>query len=90
MNIGGHARIAKSADQDGVEIPGQHGEAVRRDRNFVGEIAVGSPVERGEFDRGTSGLHHVHACGMTSFPMPSPGITAMRFVAFTLATLAQR
>jgi len=30
------------------------------------------------------------ACGMTSFPMPSPGITAMRLFAVTMATLAQR
>ena len=47
VNVGGHARIAEGADQDGVEIPGQGSEAIRRDRNFVGEIAVGSPVERG-------------------------------------------
>ena len=45
VNIGGHARIAEGADQDGVEIARQGGEAVRRNGNFVGEIAVGSPVE---------------------------------------------
>ena len=47
MNIGGHARVAKGADKDGIEIAGQGGEAVRWNRNFVGKIAVGSPVEVG-------------------------------------------
>src|SRR6266403_1138535 len=45
VNVRRHARIAECSDQDGVEIPGQGSEAICRDRNFVGEIAVGSPVE---------------------------------------------
>ncbi len=45
MNVGGHARIAESADQNSVKISGQGNEAVRRHGDFVGEIAVGSPVE---------------------------------------------
>jgi hypothetical protein len=56
VNVGGHTRIAKSADENGVEPCGQHGEAIRRDGNVVGEIAVGSPVECGRFDGSPSGL----------------------------------
>ena len=60
MNVGGHARIAKSTDQNRVEIPRQTSEAVRRDRNFVGEIPVGSPVEVSQRQIGASSLDDAH------------------------------
>ena len=44
-----HARIAERADQDRVEVAAQHREAVRRHRDAVAQIAVGAPIEMGEF-----------------------------------------
>jgi hypothetical protein len=73
MKVGGHARIAKRADEDGIEIAGQGREAVRWDRNFVGEIAVGSPVERRQFDRGPCGIYDLYGLRDDFFPDPVPG-----------------
>ena len=42
--------------------------AVRRDRNFVGEIAVGSPVKWGEIDGSARGLDGVYGLGDDFFP----------------------
>ena len=61
MNVRRHARIAEGADQDGVEISCQGSEAIWRDGNSVGEITVGSPVERGQFDWRTGGLHDFYS-----------------------------
>lgn len=60
VNIEGYAGIAKGSDEDGIEVAGQGGEAVGRDGSFVGEIAISSPVEGGEFDSGTRGLNDVY------------------------------
>ena len=54
MDIRRHARVAECTEQNGVEIAGQHGEAVRRDGDAIGEIAIGAPVEMGELDVGTA------------------------------------
>ena len=61
MNVGRHARIAEGAHQDGVEISCQGSKTVRRDGNFVGEIAIGSPIERRQFDWRASGLHDFYS-----------------------------
>ena len=63
MDIRGHARIAEGAQQDGVEIAFQHGEAVGRDRDAVSQVAVGAPVEMGQLDVGARGLDDVHGLG---------------------------
>src|ERR1019366_4619219 len=73
MNVRGHARIAEGPDQDGVEIPGQGREAVRWYCNFVGEIAVGSPVERGQFDCSTSGFYDFYSLRNNFFSDPVTG-----------------
>ena len=54
MNIGGHARVAECSDEDGVEIAIQHGEAVGRNGDAVGEIAIGAPIKMGERKAGAS------------------------------------
>src|SRR5262245_19766668 len=51
MNIGRNARIAKGTDENGVEVPSQHGEAVLRNSRTVGQIAGGAPVKRRGLDR---------------------------------------
>src|SRR5208282_4457426 len=61
------------ADQDGVEIPCQGGEAVRWNRNFVGEITVGSPVERRQFNCSTGGLHDSYGLRNHFFSDPVTG-----------------
>ena len=63
MNIRGHARIAERAQQDGVEIAFQHGEAVRRDGDAVRQVAIGAPVEMGHLDVGARGLDDFHGLG---------------------------
>src|SRR5262245_40005657 len=55
MNVRRHTRIAESADQDGIEIALQHGEAVGRDGHTIGKIAVGAPVEVDQLDRRSGG-----------------------------------
>ena len=47
VDVGGHAGIAERADEDGVEVAGQHVKAVGRDGGAVDEVAVGSPIEAG-------------------------------------------
>ena len=47
-----HARVAECAQQDGVEIAFQHGKAVGRDGDAIGEIAIGAPVKMGQLDLG--------------------------------------
>ena len=50
MNVRSHARIAESADQNGIEIALQHGEPTRRNGNAVGQITIGAPIKMREFD----------------------------------------
>ena len=59
MDVGLHARIAERADQDGVEIAAQHGEAVRRNRDLVAQIAIGAPVEMGQCHLSAGGLNYL-------------------------------
>ncbi len=63
VDIRGHARIAKRAQQDGVEIAFQHGEAVRRDGNAVRQVTIGAPVEMGHLDAGARSLDDFHGLG---------------------------
>ena len=73
MNIGGHARIAECAHQDGVEIAFQHGEAVRRDGDAVRQVAIGAPVEMGHLDAGARGLDDFHGLGDDLWADAVPG-----------------
>lgn len=50
MLIGGDARIAESAEEDGVEFVLEHFDGTFRERDFFAEIFVGGPVEFDEFD----------------------------------------
>jgi hypothetical protein len=63
MHICSYARVAKGADQDGVEIAFQHGEAVGRDGNAVRQVPIGTPVEMGHFDAGARCLNDFHGLG---------------------------
>ena len=67
----------------------QRGEAVRRDGNSVGEIAVGSPVERGQFDWRAGGLHDLHSLRNDFFSDAVAGDHGNTLGQLTLATLAQ-
>ncbi len=58
VNVGGHAGIAERADEDGVEVAGQHVKAVGRNGGAVDEVAVGSPVKGGELDGRARGANH--------------------------------
>ena len=60
MDVGWNARITECTNQNGVELAAQHGEAVGRNGNAVGEIARGSPVELVGFDGGARGQHYLH------------------------------
>ena len=60
MDVGLHARIAEGSDQDGVEVAAQHGEAVWRHRGLIAQIAIGAPVEMGQFHCGAGGLNDLH------------------------------
>ena len=59
MDVRGHAGIAQGAEQDGVEIARQHGEAVGGDGGAVLEVAVGAPVEVRELERRAGGGQHL-------------------------------
>ena len=50
MNVGLDPRIAEGADQDGVEVARQHGEAVGGNGDAVAQVAVGAPVEVGQLN----------------------------------------
>ena len=63
MDVGGDARIAERADEDGVEVARQHLEAVGRNSGAVDEVAVGAPVELGEVDGRTAGANHFERVG---------------------------
>jgi len=73
VNVRRDARVAEGADENGVEIAGQSGEAIGRDGDFIGEVTVGSPVERGHFDRGANGPHDIHSLRDDFLPDPVAG-----------------
>jgi len=63
----------KAPTRMAVEIAGQSGEAIGRDGDFIGEVTVGSPVERGHFDRGANGPHDIHSLRDDFLPDPVAG-----------------
>jgi folate-binding protein YgfZ len=60
MNVCLDARIAEGADQNGIEVTGQHDEAVGRNGHAVAQIAVGSPVELREGGLRAARLQHLN------------------------------
>jgi hypothetical protein len=70
MNVRRHPRIAESAYHDGLELAPQHGEAVRRDRDTVGHVARGAPVELVKFDSRTRGSNDLN--GLWNHLLPDP------------------
>src|SRR5258708_6196308 len=48
MDVRGHAGIAKSADQNSVEVAGEHPKAIRRNGGAVFEVTVRAPIEVGQ------------------------------------------
>src|SRR5208337_4474644 len=80
VDIGLNARIAEGTGEDGVVITRQHREAIRRNGHAIAEIAVGTPVEFANPTSAPEAWIALRACGMTSRPIPSPGMTAMRFL----------
>jgi len=79
VDVGLDAGITEGAGEDGVAFAAEHGKAVRRNGYAVAEIAVGAPVEFTRFDVGTGRPNHFESLWITSWPIPSPGMTAMRF-----------
>ena len=63
VDIGLDPGIAECADQDRVEVAGEHGESVGRNRDAVAQVAVGAPVEIGQFNVGARGLDDLHRLG---------------------------
>src|SRR5439155_19355423 len=61
MNIGRHARIAKCASQDGIEIARQHSEAIRWNGHSVCEITVSTPIEVAQFHSRAARLNGLHS-----------------------------
>ena len=61
MNIGLHTWVAEGSDQNGIEVAGQHGESIRRNRRLVAQEAVGAPIEFGQIDGCSRGLDRVHS-----------------------------
>src|SRR5205807_5808127 len=70
MNVGGNARIAEGADQNGIEFALQHGKAIGWNGYTVGEVARGAPVELGGLDGSPGGHHHLH--GLWNHLAPNP------------------
>ena len=58
MNVGFDAGVAEGAGEDGVEIAGEHGEAIGRDGGAVAQITIGAPVEFADLDIGPGGANH--------------------------------
>ena len=79
----GHARIAERADQDGVELP-QQVVAVRRQRLAGRDVVVGAPGQVLELERPaellSTACRTLTASAVTSLPMPSPAMTAIRMI----------
>ena len=63
-----HARIAKGADQNSVEVALEHGEAVGRDGDAIYQIAICAPVKLGEFDVGSRGSNDLDGFRDDFFP----------------------
>jgi hypothetical protein len=80
MDVGLDARIAEGAGKNRIEVAAQHGEAVGRDGHSVAEIAIGAPVEFAHLTSAPDARITLRAWGITSWPIPSPGMTAIRFL----------
>src|SRR3989442_851908 len=70
MNIGRHARIAKCASQDGIEIARQHSEAIRWNGHSVCEITVSAPIEVVQFNSRATRLDSLDRVGDNFFADP--------------------
>ena len=84
--LSGDARIAERADEDRVELVPQHVVAVGRNRDAGLQEVVRAPgqhfeIERAAEDLGRRARSTFTASAVTSTPMPSPGMTAMRLAA---------
>ncbi len=62
-----HARIAKRADEDGVEVALQHGEAVSRNGGTVFQVSIGRPVKGSELNGCACGFDNFQGCGNNLF-----------------------
>ena len=63
VDVRRHARIAEGSDEDGVEVAGQHLEAVGRNSGALDDVAISSPVKMSECQRRARGLEHLDGCG---------------------------
>src|SRR5438034_11090993 len=59
MDVRGHSGIAKSADQNSVEVAGEHLKAIRRNGRAVFEVTVRAPVEVGQVNRRLRSLDYL-------------------------------
>ena len=84
MAVVGHPRIPERADEDRVELP-QQIVAVRRDRLAGLQKVVGAPGQVLELEPTAELLANAsstfNASAVTSFPIPSPAMTAIRISA---------
>src|SRR5438105_735979 len=63
MDVRGHSGIAKSADQNGVEVAGQHLKAIWRNGDAVLEVTVRAPVEVAQVNRRLRSLDYLDRLG---------------------------
>jgi len=63
MDVRGHSGIAKSADQNSVEVAGQHLETVRRNGGAVFEVTVRAPIEVGQVNPRLRSLDYLDRLG---------------------------
>ncbi len=53
MDVGLDSRVAEGTNKNGVKIPGEHGESIRRDGDLVAQITVRTPIEVRKFNLGS-------------------------------------
>ncbi len=82
MPVVGYARITKRSDEDGLELLTQPTIAIGRQRFTSGEKVISAPRQVNEIQRlarrRATASRTLTASAVTSLPMPSPGITAIR------------
>src|SRR5438876_1889960 len=63
MDVRRHAGIAKSADQNSVEVAREHFETIRRNGGAVFEVTVRAPIEVGQVNRCLRSLDYLDRLG---------------------------
>src|SRR6516225_6761896 len=89
MDVGGHARIAEGAQQDGVEITTQLFETIGSNRSAISQVTVSAPIEISQVESHTHGFDDFYSLGHNLLTDPISGNHRNSFALIHRDTVSQ-